>query len=460
MNFGIDLHSIRKIHFIGIGGIGMSGLARIMKRNGFDVSGSDLKQSAITDILENEGIKVFFGHKASNLDKNCDLVVYTSAVDSENPEIKAAISRKAPCVKRAELLALISKNKKTLAVAGTHGKTTTTSMLSLAMDYVGADSTSVIGGIFKNINSNFKIGKGEYFVAEADESDGSFLLLSPLVAIVTNIDNDHLDFYKDMASLENAFFLFCEKIPAYGRLIACSDDPLVSNLLKKIKVPYFSYGMKSSAQWRASNIVKRKSGHSFDIFYKGGKEDSVNLKVFGEHNVKNAIAAYVAVRYLGFNTKKAVAGLEAFSGVKRRMEKIGSFAGVDFYDDYGHHPTEIKSTLAAFRNIAGKRKIKVIFQPHRYTRTAILLKEFGKAFCDADEVFVCQIYSASEKPIKAISAELVRREIEKSGKKASLFPGSYDVARSLKDGDFLITLGAGDVWKLGYEIKYKMENMR
>ncbi|MEW5951829.1 MAG: UDP-N-acetylmuramate--L-alanine ligase [Elusimicrobia bacterium] len=454
-----DLSKIKKIYFIGIGGIGMSGLARIMKRNGFDVSGSDLKESAITDTLKKEGIKVFIGHKSKNLEKDCGLAVFTSAVDSSNPEYKEALKNKIPCVRRAELLALISKDKKTVAVAGTHGKTTTTSMLSLAMDFAGADSTNVIGGIFKNINSNFKIGKGEYFVAEADESDGSFLLLNPLVGIITNIDDDHLDFYKNVQSVQRAFFLFAEKIPYYGRLIACFDDPLTAELLNKTKTPFFSYGLGKSAHWRAVNIKKNQEGQSFDVLYKDKKEEKINLKVFGDHNVKNALAAYVSVRYLGFCSKAAAAGLASFGGVKRRMEKIGSFDTVDFYDDYGHHPTEIKNTLAAFRILAGSRKIKVIFQPHRYTRTHLLLKDFGPAFAKADEIFVCDIYSAGEKPIKGISKESIIKEIEKNGKKAYAFSDSYEIARSVKKGDLIVTLGAGDVWKLGYEIKYKLENM-
>lgn len=455
----ISLENVKKIHFIGIGGIGMSGLARIMKRNGFEISGSDLKESSVTDTLKKEGIKVFLGHRPDNIPAGCQLTVITSAVKNDNPELVAAIRRSIKVIKRAELLAILCSGKKTVAVAGTHGKTTTTSLISLAMDYAGADSTNVIGGIFKNINSNIKMGRGEYFVTEADESDGSFLLLSPLVAVVTNIDDDHLDFYGDMEKLKKAFFLFAQKIPFYGRLVACADDPLTMELLRGTQTPFFSYGLGHSAQWQAKSISKVKSGQSYEIFYKGRKEEKINLKVFGLHNVRNSLAAYISVRYLGFDRQAIKEALENFSGVKRRMELTGFFRGVDFYDDYAHHPTEIRNTLAAFRSFFPSRRLKVVFQPHRYSRTSLLYREFGSAFADADEVLLCEIYAAGEKPIKNVSSELISRELKKNGCRVSNFKSAYETALSLKEKDILLTLGAGDVWKLGYEIKYKMENI-
>lgn len=459
MKPNISLESVKKVHFVGIGGIGMSGLARIMKRNGYTVSGSDLKKSAITDSLVKEEIKFHLGHKADNLPKDCDLVVITSAVSKDNNEIKAAQKRKIPVIKRAELLALLCHNKKTIAVAGTHGKTTTTSMISLAMDYSKAGSTNVIGGIFKNINSNIKIGKGEYFVTEADESDGTFLLLSPLVAVITNIDNDHLDFYKNMDTLKKAFWLFAQKIPAYGRLISCCDDPIACELLNNVNVPFFSYGISNNSMWQARNMRMNADGQSYEIFYKGKLEERIKLRVLGMHNIRNSLAAYLSVRFLGFDRSAIKEALENFSGVKRRLELIGEYGGVSFYDDYGHHPTEIINTLSALRSFFPKRKIRVIFQPHRFTRTALLYKEFGRAFLEADEVFVCPIYSAGEKTLKGISSDLIIRELKKNGSHAHPFLSSYDIALSMKSKDILLTLGAGDVWKLGYEVKYKMENM-
>ncbi len=459
MTVNMSLESIKKIHFVGIGGIGMSGLARIMKRNGYAVSGSDLKKSSVTDSLVNEGIKFHLGHRACNLPKNCDVVVVTSAVSRDNNEVVEAKKRQIPVIKRAELLALLCHNKKTVAVAGTHGKTTTTSMISLAMDYAKADSTNVIGGIFKNINSNIRIGKGEYFVTEADESDGTFLLLSPLVAVITNIDDDHLDFYKNMDTLKKAFWLFAQKIPAYGRLISCCDDPIACELLKKVNVPFFSYGLSNYSMYQARNIRMSKYGQSYDIFYKGKMEEKIKLRVFGLHNVRNSLAAYISVRFLGFDRSAIKEALENFSGVKRRLEMIGEYSDISFYDDYGHHPTEIINTLSALKSFFPERRIRVIFQPHRFTRTALLYKEFGQAFSDADEVFVCPIYPAGEKPIKGVTSDLIIKELKKSGTQAFPFTSSYEIAMSMKSKDILLTLGAGDVWKLGYEVKYKLENM-
>jgi len=459
MTENFSLENIKNIHFIGIGGIGMSGLARLMKAMNFNVGGSDLKDTNLTQVLKKENIKVKIGHSQNNISKNTDLVVISSAIDYSNPELKAALKKKIPIIKRAKLLSELCKNKKTIAITGTHGKTTTSSMIATTMDYIGANSTNIVGGIVKNIDSNIKIGKSEYFVIEADESDGSFLYFSPLIACVTNIDNDHLDFYKNMNNLKNTFALFLSKVPFYGRAIICADDKNLMEIVQKLNVPFYSYGFSKTANWQAYNIKKERIGISFDILYKGKKEQNIKLKVFGLHNVKNALCCYSAIKYLGFNGKEIAKGLENFAGVKRRIELIGKYKEILFFDDYGHHPTEIKNTLNAIKNFYPQKRIITIFQPHRYTRTKILYKDFGNSFNEADIIYVMPIYPADEKPIKGITSKIIIEALNKNGKKAFPYPGSIDIAKNLKDNDILLTIGAGDVWKIGQEIKYKLENL-
>lgn len=454
-----SLDKVKKIHFIGIGGIGMSGIARLLKSMGFKIEGSDIKKSYITEILEKEKIKVKEGHCAKNISKDVDLVVITSAIQRGNPELQEAIRRKIPVVKRARLLSELCKTKKTIAVSGTHGKTTTSSMISIAMEHSGLNPTSVIGGIVKNIGSNLKIGESEYFVIEADESDGSFLYFSPLIACVTNIDNDHLDFYKNLKNLKNTFALFISKVPFYGRAIICADDPNLMEIVKKLDVPYYSYGFSKEAHWQALNISNEKNGISFDVIYKNKKDVRLNLKIFGLHNVKNALCAYAALKYLGVESKKIAEGLNSFMGTKRRMELLGEIMGIKIFDDYGHHPTEIKNTISSLKNFYRGSKLIVIFQPHRYTRTKILYKEFGKCFDEADIIYVMPIYPAGEKEIKGVTSQLIIDSLRKNNKIAFPYTNAIEIAKNLRENNILLTIGAGDVWKIGQDIKFKLENL-
>lgn len=467
-----SVNEIKKAHFIGIGGIGMSGIARLLLKTGVEVSGSDLKGSEITRLLKTEGARVFLGHRASNM-AGPDVVVISSAVKAGNPELRAAAKKGIRIVPRALMLARIASSKKTVTVSGSHGKTSTTSMLASALEGAGADATVVVGGLFKNIASNIKMGAGDYLVAEADESDGSFLYFDPLVTCVTNIDSDHLDFYKDMTNLKTAFLTHIAKVPFYGAAVVCADDPGVASIIKHVRTPLLTYGLEPGSDWVARNLKTGPAGLVYDAYFKGGKMGRVALKSGGRHNALNSLAALAAGSYLGFDFSGLVKGLANFKGVKRRMEKIGECAGVTFLDDYGHHPTEIKATLGTvpamynrgrFRPLAaaekGRGRLIALFQPHRYSRTSLLRREFPAAFDAADLTYVMDIYAAGEKPLPGVTSKLILDGLKKRGLKAEKFPGAMEVAKNLRAGDVLITVGAGDVWKLGEEIKLKLETIK
>jgi UDP-N-acetylmuramate--alanine ligase len=453
-----SLDEIKKAHFIGIGGIGMSGIARLLLKTGIEVSGSDLKESQITKSLKTEGARVFIGHGASNI-SDPDVVVVSSAIKVCNPETRAAAEKGIRIVPRALMLAKIASFKKTVTVGGSHGKTSTTSMLASALEGAGADATVVVGGLFKNIASNIRLGAGEYLVAEADESDGSFLYFNPLVACVTNIDSDHLDHYKNMANLKAAFLAHIAKVPFYGAAVVCRDDPGVASILKYCDAPLITYGLKPGADWLAKNFKHGSAGLVYDAYFKGGKMGRVSLISGGRHNALNSLAALAAGCYLGFDFKGLVKGLAAFKGVKRRMEKTGECAGVAFLDDYGHHPTEIKATLETVQAMYKGRRLIVLFQPHRYSRTSILRKEFPAAFKAADLTYVMDIYAAGEKPLPGVTSGLILSGLEKRGLRAERFQGAMEIAKNLRAQDVLITVGAGDVWKLGEEIRFKLETI-
>ena len=451
------LENVKKAHFIGIGGIGMSGIARLMLAAGFRVSGSDNGESEITAGLKKEGAAVRVGHAAANLG-DADIVVISSAIKPDNPELRAALARGVKVVRRARMLSKIAELKKTITVAGSHDKTTTTSMVSSALLSAGAGATTVVGGIFKNIGSNVSLGKSEYFVMEADESDGSFLDYTPLVACVTNIDSDHLDHYGDMKTLKEAFLLHLARVPFYGRAILCSDDPGVAAVLGGVKCPYETYGLTGRPDWTASGIkLLPGGGSSYTARFRGAVKGRVTLHAAGRHNLLNSLCALAAGSYLGFDFASLAAGIENFKGVKRRMDRHGTAAGVEFIDDYGHHPTEITATIAAVRELFRGRSLKVIFQPHRYSRTKILLKEFARAFPGADRIYLMDIYAAGEKPLPGVSSGRLLAEMRRAGLKAEAFPGSLEAAKELKPGDVLLTVGAGDVWKTGEDIKLKLE---
>ncbi|MDA8132964.1 MAG: UDP-N-acetylmuramate--L-alanine ligase [Elusimicrobia bacterium] len=452
----LDLRSVRSAHFIGIGGIGMSGIARLMLGLGYNVTGSDSKASEITRALAREGARIHEGHSASAVGSP-DVVVVSSAVGPDNPELRAAFRRGLPVVRRALMLSALAGLKKTVTIAGTHGKTTTTSMTAAALEAAGADATAVVGGIIKGAGSNIKLGGGQYLVAEADESDGSFLYFSPLVSCVTNIDSDHLDHYGSMSSLKRAFLRHLSKLPFYGQAVLCSDDPVIRELLPSLRTPYVTCGTGRGADWQARDVSFGEEGSSYRAYFRGRRKGRVKLRSGGVHNVRNSLLALAAGSYLGFPFERLAEGLWNFSGVKRRMDRHGSAAGVDFVDDYGHHPTEIKATLAAARGLFPGRRLVVLFQPHRYSRTSLLYREFGRAFGAADRIYVAPVYAAGEKPLPGVDSGLILRQLRRNGAPASEFPGVLAAVKELRPGDVLMTLGAGDVWKTGEEMKLRLE---
>lgn len=452
----LDLRRVKRAHFIGIGGIGMSGIARLMMGLGYEVSGSDAKASEITAALTAEGAVVTGGHSVSALGSP-DVVVVSSAVKPDNPELAAAFRRGLPVVRRAYMLSRLTELKRTVTVAGTHGKTTTTTMTAAALEAAGADATAVVGGIIKGAGSNIKLGGGRYLVAEADESDGSFLYFSPLVACVTNVDSDHLDHYGGMRELKRAFLRHLARVPFYGQAVLCWDDPVLRELLPEIGTPFVTCGLGDGADWRARGVRLTPEGASYDAFFRGRRKGRVRLRCGGVHNVRNSLLALAAGHYLGFPFDRLAEGLWNFAGVKRRMDRHGEAGGVEFVDDYGHHPTEIKATLAAARGLFPGRRLVVLFQPHRYTRTALLHREFSRAFGDADRVYVAPVYGAGEKPIPGVDSSLILRGLRSSGAPAGAFPGVLETMKELRPGDVFLTLGAGDVWKTGEELKLKLE---
>lgn len=435
----------------------MSGIAEVLLNLGYKVSGSDLAETEITRKLKKLGARIAIGHKAENV-SGAQVVVTSTAVPQENPEVRQARSRNIPIIPRAEMLSELARLKKTITVTGTHGKTTTTSMVCLALRAAGADPTMVIGGQLKNIQSNARLGTGEYLVTEADESDGSFLMLSPLAALVTNIDTDHLDHYGSLKNLKKAFMEHLDKVPFYGTSILCADDPGIQSILGKVKKPKITYGLKSKADWTVRNLALSERGSKGELAFKGQIMGPLSLQVPGAHNVLNALAAVACGHFLGFSLSKLTEGLSSFKGVGRRMERLGQASKVTFLDDYGHHPTEIRTTLEAVKKLFKPSRLVAVFQPHRYTRTKILWKDFGPAFKMADLVYVLDIYPAGENPIPGVSSELILKSLEKSKVRCLPFQGALAVARNLKPGDLVLTIGAGDVWKIGEDLKRRLQN--
>jgi UDP-N-acetylmuramate--alanine ligase len=440
---------VRRLHFVGIGGVGMSGIAEVLHNLGYEVSGSDSKESEITRRLRASGIRVKLGHAAAHA-KGAQVVVVSSAVAADNPEVAYAKRAGVPIVLRAQMLAELGRMKKTITVAGSHGKTTTTSMVSMALHAAGARPTMIIGGQLKNIGSNVRLGVGDYLVAEADESDGSFLYLSPLAAIVTNVDNDHLDYHKTMDNLKRAFVDHLKRLPFYGAAVLCADDPTLASLIPRVGRPVVTYGF-GAADWRAVDVKLSKDRSTFWAVNKKRKA-RISLQVPGKHNVLNALGAFAAGAFLGQDLKKLARGLSDFRGVGRRLDRLGAAGGVEFVDDYGHHPTEVSTTLAAVARLWKARRTVVIFQPHRYSRTKLLAKEFGPAFKEADLVFVTDIYAAGEKPMPGVTSKLIVDSLARAGVKALPLTQTLDAARQLRAGDVVLTLGAGDVWKIGEDL--------
>ena len=441
----------QNIHFVGIGGSGMSGIAEVLINLGHNVSGSDLKKTDVTEHLKAIGAKIFIGHDGKNI-KNAEVVVTSTAVSRSNPEVVAALKNKIPVIPRVEMLAELARLKYAVTIAGTHGKTTTTSLASLVLDEGGLDPTIVIGGRLKNLKTSARLGRGEYIVAEADESDGSFLKLSPVITVVTNIDNDHLDYYGNMENLKEAFVKHINSIPFYGAAIICSDNKLVKEIIPKITRKYVTYGLTGEPDIKAKNIKVLKDCTSFDVVYLGKKTGTVRIKIPGKHNILNSLASIGVGMLLGIPFNLIAKAINSFDGVGRRLEIKGEKNGITVIDDYGHHPTEVAATLKAIKHFWPKRKLWVLFQPHRYTRTAQLSGEFGKSFKDADAVKVLEIYAAGEKPIAGVSSELILAGLRKNSCRAEKFKDVESFSREIKSGDIVLTLGAGDVWKKGEEL--------
>jgi UDP-N-acetylmuramate--alanine ligase len=458
---------IQRIHFVGIGGIGMSGIAEVLLNLGYKVSGSDLKSSWVTQRLAGLGAVVFEGHRSENI-AGAEVVVTSSAISAENPEVTESHNLHIPVIQRAEMLAELMRLKYGIAIAGMHGKTTTTSMVAAVLAAGGLDPTVVVGGRVDAMGSNARLGKSHYLVAEADESDRSFLKLSPILSVVTNIDREHMDTYRNMRDVKKTFLDFMDRVPFYGMIVACNDDPMLRRLLPDVQRRTVTYGTKRGSDFliKLDDRKENPAGNSrplsrFRVTYQKNDLGEFTLHVPGVHNVLNATAAIAVGVGLDVNVDSIRGALDQFRGVDRRFQLRGRAAGVSVIDDYGHHPTEIKVTLAAARQ-CGFRKIHVIFQPHRYTRTRDLVEEFTTAFADADSLFVLDIYAASEKPIEGITGEIlahrIRERTARIGRYESSPAEAVDAAVAVaQDGDMILTLGAGSVSQFGPMILEKLK---
>ena len=455
--YQIDFKKPLHIHFIGIGGISMSGLAEILLGEDFTVSGSDAKQSPLTDSLEAKGARIYYGQRASNISDDTEVVVYTAAIHPDNPEFACAKEKGLPMLTRAQLLGQIMRNYETpIAIAGTHGKTTTTSMVTHILLEGQCDPTISVGGILPAINGNIRVGNSETFVTEACEYTNSFLSFFPKISVILNIDADHLDFFKDIQDIRNSFRRFAQLLPADGALIINADTPEYETIIEDLPCRVITYGLKQEANYQARDISFDKYGHaSFSVYRDGKKTGSYYLKVPGIHNVSNALASIAVGHLLGLPEESIIKGLSSFSGTDRRFQYKGEVAGVTVIDDYAHHPTEIGATLQAARNYPSK-KIWCVFQPHTYTRTKALLPEFAKALTLADHVVLADIYAAREQNTIGISSEDLQKRIRELGTPCEYFPTFDEIEKFLLEncspGDLLITMGAGDVVLIGEHI--------
>lgn len=450
---------LQRIHFVGIGGAGMSGIAEILLDMKYKVSGSDARESSVTRRLRDLGATVFIGHDADHLG-DADAVVVSSAIGSENVEVRAARQRALPVVPRAEMLAELMRLKYSIAIAGTHGKTTTTSMVAMMLSAGGLDPTVIVGGRLRQLGSGARMGRGDYLVAEADESDGSFLKLSPTVAVITNIDDDHLEYYGDMARLTATFSEFANKVPFYGFSVLCGDDPRLRGITAMCGRRVITYGFNAEADVRAENVTLAGDGCTYDLILRKENLGPVRLAVLGSHNVANSLAAAAVGLELGLSREQVREGLAAFTGVDRRLQFKGAGRAPRggawrLFDDYGHHPTEISATLAAARQLTRGRLV-VIFQPHRYSRTALLHEKFAMALCAADKLWLLPIYAAGEQPRPGVTSQLIAEALTMKGFTSFELLGAEPDARAviagLEDGDVVLSLGAGDVTAFGDEL--------
>ncbi len=454
------LGKTKKIHFIGIGGIGMSGIAEFLHNQGLEITGSDLKKTELTRHLEKIGIKVDEGHNP-NYVKDVDVVVKSSAVHDDNPEIQAAKALKIPVIRRAEMLAEITRMSFSIGISGTHGKTTSTSMTGLVLETAGLDPTIIVGGKVKNYGSNNVMGSGKYIVVEADEYDHSFLSLTPCIAGITNIDTDHLDCYRNLDDIKGAFTEYANKVPFFGSVIACLDDPGVQAILPNVHKKVVTYGFSRQADIQAQNIRMHDFASEYEALYKGYKLGKIAMNVTGRYNIQNSLLAVSIGLELDVDFDKIRAGLKQYSGVYRRFELKGTAGGITIYDDYAHHPTEIRATLEGFKD-STKRRIVTLFQPHLFSRTRDLYDQFGKAFFSCDCLLLAPIYPARENPIPGVSAKLIADAAVQSGHhNVTLIESNADIVAQtisiLQPDDILITMGAGNVWQYGEEILAQLQ---
>ena len=465
------LGKTRRVHFVGIGGIGMSGIAELLANLDYRVSGSDQRPSDTTERLRALGVDVRIGHAAANVGE-ADVVVYSSAVRQDNPEVVEAVSRRIPVIPRAEMLAELMRLRFGIAVAGAHGKTSTTSMIALVLERAGLDPTAVIGGRLSAFGSNARLGQGALMVVEADESDRSFLKLSPSMAVVTNLDREHMESYGSYADLEQAFVDFANKVPFYGAVVACADDAALSAVLRRVTRRVITYGIDApDAEIGASDLVLRGFGSSCEVLRRAVHGDghatplgTLRLQVPGRHSVQNGLAAVAAGLELGVEFDIIARALGEFQGAERRFQVRGTVGGITVVDDYGHHPTEIAAVVAAAR-AAGPARIVVAFQPHRYTRTALLMEEFGQALAGADEVVLTGIYAAGESPMPGVTAEALAAAIDRArATPVRLVPAIDGVAAAVADlarpGDLVIVLGAGSIGAVAGELVAELERRR
>ncbi len=461
------MQRVRKVHFVGIGGVGMSGIAEVMNTIGYEVSGSDLSEGAVTEKLRAAGITVYKGHAAENV-RDVDVVVTSSAIPADNPEIRVARARMIPVVPRAEMLAELMRFSNGIAVAGTHGKTTTTSLIASILAEGGLDPTYVIGGKLNSSASNAKLGSGQYLVAEADESDASFLYLQPMLAVVTNVDADHLSTYDgDFNRLRDAFVEFLHHLPFYGMAVVCVDDENARRLLPKITRPVIRYGIEQDADICASNIRTSGLQSSFDVMlHDSDITMHITLNLPGRHNILNALAAIAVAYELGVDVEAIKTALKNFEGIGRRMQMYGdiniSAGTVTMVDDYGHHPTEVAATLQAVRSSWPERRLVVVFQPHRYSRTQDLFDDFTAVLADVDVLLVSEVYAAGEQPVSGADARSLCAAIRQRGKVNPIFVEDIEevdreLASVLNDGDVLLTLGAGSIGRVASELPQKLQ---
>ncbi|MEK7209848.1 MAG: UDP-N-acetylmuramate--L-alanine ligase [Candidatus Binatota bacterium] len=450
------LEKKHRVHFVGIGGIGMSGIAEVLLNLGYSVTGSDLRESEATQRLKSLGAQLFMGHNEANLSGNPSVVVISTAVKFSNPEVLEARKRNIPVIPRAEMLAELMRMKYGVAVAGSHGKTTTTSMIAAVLSAAGLDPTMVIGGRVRSLGSNAKLGQGAILVAEADESDGTFLLLTPTIAVVTNIDREHMDFYQTMDRLTESFLAFINKVPFYGLAVLCLDHPTVRALVPKVKKRFATYGLSPEADFCARDLRTEAMEVQFSVTHRSKPMGKLSLRLPGRHSATNALAAVAVAHELEIPFSQVADALGSFTGIHRRFEIKGESRGIMVIDDYGHHPVEIQATLQAIRD-GWKRPLTVVFQPHRYSRTRDLFDEFLISFEGADRLVLTEVYAAGEEALPGIGGEVLYQAIKRKGHlEVEFIPDKREIAGQLvprlRAGDIVLTLGAGDIYRVGEEI--------